>query len=75
MIRIAKRWVIVMLGLLPPLFAHAEPMGQFSANRDIGAVKHKGATIYDPASQQYRMRGSGKNMWGARTNCIMPTPN
>ncbi len=63
MIRIAKRWVIVLLGFLPPLFAHAESIGQFSASRDIGAVKHKGSALYDSALQQYRISGSGKNIW------------
>lgn len=63
MIRIVAQWVMMMFGIFSTLGVHAEAVGQFSASRDIGSVKHKGAAIYDPASQQYRISGSGKNMW------------
>ena len=66
MIKIAKQWVIIMLGFLPPSFAHAESIGQFAANGDIGAVKHAGAVNYDAGLQHYRISGSGTNIWGAQ---------
>jgi len=41
----------------------AEPIGQFSGQVDIGAVKHPGGVVYDAAEQKYKITGSGKNMW------------
>ncbi len=38
-------------------------LGQFSNHADIGPVKHAGTLEYDPETQQYRMSGSGTNMW------------
>ena len=63
MIKIMTQWVIVMAGIFTTLGAQAEAIGQFAAHQDIGAVKHKGTAVYDPALQQYRISGSGKNMW------------
>ncbi|MDR7092060.1 TolB family protein [Cellvibrio fibrivorans] len=62
-IKIIRRGFIFLVGSIFPLLGWAAPLGQFTGHQDIGAVKHKGDTIYDPASQQYRMSGSGKNMW------------
>jgi len=66
MIKIAKQWVIVMLGFLPPLLAHAASIGQFSENGDVGSVKRSGTVHYDAALQHYRISGSGTNMWSTR---------
>jgi TolB protein len=45
--------------------AFAQPVGQFAAHQDIGAVKRAGAFSYDDQAQQYRMSASGKNIWFA----------
>src|SRR5688572_9918220 len=66
MIKIAKRWVIVMLGFLPPLLAHAASIGQFSENGDVGSVKRSGTVHYDAELQHYRISGAGTNMWSTR---------
>ena len=42
----------------------AQKIGIFDNSQDIGNVKHKGSTIYNPEDQSYTMTGSGTNMWG-----------
>lgn len=37
--------------------------GLFESASDIGNVKHTGASVYDAMSDQYRLKGSGTNMW------------
>lgn len=44
----------------------AAPVGEFTNHEDIGAPRHKGATTYNAATQEYRLTASGTNMWGAR---------
>jgi len=46
-----------------PAFAQQFPLGIFDGQSDIGPVKHPGSTIYDPIKQQYRITGSGTNIW------------
>ena len=41
----------------------AQSVGVFENSVDIGAVKHKGATVYDEEAQSYTLSGSGTNMW------------
>ncbi|HEY6447710.1 MAG TPA: hypothetical protein VIY53_14710 [Acidobacteriaceae bacterium] len=38
-------------------------LGQFSEESEVGTVLHAGSTGYDPASQTYRVTGSGENIW------------
>jgi TolB protein len=38
-------------------------LGVFEATGDVGAVLHAGSTVYDEATQTYKIRGSGKNLW------------
>jgi TolB protein len=45
--------------------ALAQPIGQFTAHQDIGAVKRAGTLTYDDKLQQYRLSASGKNTWFA----------
>src|SRR5208337_18416 len=38
--------------------------GLFEGSTDVGST-HKGSTVYDPASGEYRVTGGGADMWGA----------
>lgn len=62
-IKIIQRGFIFLVGSILPILGWAAPLGQFAAYQDIGAVKHKGSAMYNPALQQYRISASGKNMW------------
>jgi len=37
--------------------------GIFEASADVGPVKNPGSVVYDAASQEYTITGSGTNMW------------
>jgi TolB protein len=58
---------LLALGACGALWA-AEPLsvGVFDAHRDIGTVKLAGAAAYDAGKEEYILRGSGANMWGAQ---------
>ena len=45
--------------------AHAAEIGIFEDATDVGAIQLKGASEYLAAASQYRLTGSGKNMWFA----------
>lgn len=62
-IKIAKFGMAGLIAISYSVSVLAEPIGQFSAHVDIGAVKHSGAAVYDTAEQKYKISGSGKNMW------------
>lgn len=42
------------------------PIGAFDAYTDVGRVARAGSTSYDAERQQYRLAGSGENMWNDR---------
>jgi Tol biopolymer transport system component len=42
------------------------PIGIFENHQDIGNPKRKGNTIYDQDRQQYKLSGSGYNIWFGR---------
>src|SRR2546421_6843483 len=44
----------------------AQPLGIFEQHGDVGAVLHGGSVTFDPKTRQYRVAGSGDNMWFAR---------
>ena len=46
----------------PP--AEKADMGVFNQATDIGPVKIKGSTVYQPQTQTYTLTGSGTNIWG-----------
>ena len=50
--------------LLAPPVSHAQ--GLFQRHADVGAPKLAGSTVYDAASDEYRLRAGGVNMWGRR---------
>ena len=42
------------------------PLGVFDGHGDVGHVRTTGSVAFDPQSQEYRITGSGQNMWEAR---------
>jgi hypothetical protein len=64
-----RRAIVIVLtwGLLSML--SAEPsfadLGLFERNADVGQVSLPGSAQFDAATKQYRVTGSGANMWGA----------
>ena len=40
--------------------------GLFDSSRDIGKVSLKGSTKFDAQKQEYRITGSGANIWGTQ---------
>ncbi len=38
-------------------------LGQFENHTDIGPVKHPGTLAFDAETGEYRLSGSGTNMW------------
>ncbi|GGY78200.1 hypothetical protein GCM10011613_23500 [Cellvibrio zantedeschiae] len=64
-IRIVKFGMAGLLAMTYSIASWAESLGQFANHTDVGAVKHAGKVVYDPAQQTYKISASGKNMWGA----------
>jgi Tol biopolymer transport system component len=46
--------------------AESSAVSQFEGHADIGPVKHAGEAVFDATTGQYRVSGSGENMWGGR---------
>jgi regulation of enolase protein 1 (concanavalin A-like superfamily) len=44
-------------------FAQTTPLGIFASSGDIGAPARTGSTQFDAATGQYRITGSGANIW------------
>jgi len=42
----------------------SEATGIFQGSTDIGTT-HKGSTVYNPTNDEYRLTGSGADLWGA----------
>jgi regulation of enolase protein 1 (concanavalin A-like superfamily) len=47
-------------------FTADNPTGAFQHSQDIGKPKLAGSSIYNEATKEYRLRGSGYNIWFAR---------
>ncbi|HEV7331578.1 MAG TPA: biopolymer transporter TolR [Flavisolibacter sp.] len=47
-----------------PFVGAAQSTGIFEGQKDIGPVLHKGTVTYDKNSGEYRVSGSGANIWG-----------
>ena len=54
------------LALLSTVASAQTPVGVFNDHTDVGRVRRPGSASYDPQSQEYRIAGSGQNMWDAR---------
>ena len=59
---IARRLVVACL-LSASLSAKNGNVGIFANAGDVGGPKIKGAAAFDPSSGEYRITGSGANMW------------
>jgi TolB protein len=46
--------------------AAPRPVGEFSDHADVGTVAKPGSVEFDSAKGEYRVTGSGENMWGAK---------
>jgi TolB protein len=57
------RHLIVACLLYGSVAAQGGNLGVFANAGDVGAPKIKGSTAFDAASGQYRITGSGANMW------------
>ena len=53
----------LFLALAPFTSLHAAPVGDFETAADIGKITLPGSAEYLPATKQYRVTGSGANMW------------
>ena len=47
-------------------FTADKPIGVFQHSQDIGKPKLAGSSIYNVSTREYRLRGSGYNIWFAR---------
>ncbi len=54
---------LLLFSIAPPSFSQNSSLGQFESQTDIGNVKFKGSTSYNPETQTYTIMGSGYNMW------------
>ncbi len=57
---------LATLGLFPNTVRaddSTSTVGQFTHHADIGAPEIAGNTTYDPGTQEYRLTGSGQNIW------------
>lgn len=55
--------ILLFLASTTPSYSQNSSLGQFEQQTDIGNVKYKGSTKYDPDTQTYTIMGSGYNMW------------
>jgi hypothetical protein len=43
---------------------HAQTLGIFESQSDVGAVTPPGTAVYDPAAETYTLTSAGANLWG-----------
>jgi len=56
---------LLLFGLLASTaFAQTGNLGDFTNSDDIGAPPIKGSAEFDPATKQYKITGSGTDIWG-----------
>ena len=58
---VRKLWVGCLLAA--PVFAQSGNLGVFTNSGDVGGPAHKGSTEYEAAKGEYRITGSGANIW------------
>ena len=54
--------LILQLTILMSLSAQ-QKIGLFEQRTDVGDPAIKGSVVYNPETQEYKMEGSGRNMW------------
>src|SRR5437763_1382383 len=61
--RISMRSLLFVCAMSAAAFAQDGKVGAFAESGDVGKPAIQGATQFDAARGQYRMTGSGANMW------------
>ena len=59
----AMRQLLLVCLLSAPAFAQSEKLGVLTDSGDVGAPAIKGSAEFDASSGQYRITGSGANIW------------
>jgi regulation of enolase protein 1 (concanavalin A-like superfamily) len=54
---------LLFFGLSAVAFGQNGNLGIFTNSGDVGGPARQGSTVYDAAKHEYRMTGSGANMW------------
>ena len=54
------------LSSVAPLLSAQTAVGAFDSQTDIGRVRHPGSATYESERQEYKIAGSGQNMWNDR---------
>lgn len=62
--RLARAAIFLTLIYSATAYAAADGPGAFEASSDVGRVERKGAATFDAAKGEYRLTGSGANIWG-----------
>jgi len=63
--RIPALYLVLSLVVWSDVVGAQRSVGIFDAQTDVGRVTRPGSAAYDPQRQEYRLSGSGRNMWGA----------
>lgn len=58
-----RRLLITCLFAIP-VFAQAERFGSFTNSDDVGSPPLKGSAEFDPSTGQYKITGTGSDIWG-----------
>jgi len=58
------RELLLVCVLAAPAFAQSGTLGAFTNSDDVGAPPIKGSAEFDASSGQYRITGSGSDIWG-----------
>jgi regulation of enolase protein 1 (concanavalin A-like superfamily) len=59
---VRRLWLVGLL--VGPVFAQSANLGAFTNSGDVGGPKGKGSAQFDAAKGEYRITGSGANIWG-----------
>src|SRR5713226_9793119 len=58
---------LMLLGWSALAIPSGEPeRGVFEGHGDVGETRRPGSMLFDPGKAEYRVTGSGENMWGAK---------
>ncbi|MCG8309809.1 MAG: hypothetical protein MI975_20605 [Cytophagales bacterium] len=61
--RILIQILFVVMNLAIPLYGQNSKIGIFQTAADVGAPANSGRSSYDPAAQEYIIKGGGYNIW------------
>ncbi|ADB37958.1 hypothetical protein [Spirosoma linguale] len=64
--RIHKLSLLILMGLAVLSFMPAKTIGVFKESVDVGKPKLTGSAQYDKKTKEYRLKGSGYNIWFER---------